>query len=59
MFLVGLGFLGLYPRLLVEAFKRNPIVFLQIVPGLLQGAALFFWFRRDSGAWFKGRFTNA
>ena len=59
MFLVCVGFLGLYPRLLVEAFKRNPIVFFQIVPGLLQGAALFFWFRRDSGAWFKGRFTNA
>ncbi|SRR6266481_1612304 len=62
MFLVCIGFLGLYPvlypGLLVEAFKRNPIGFLQIVPGLLQSAALFFWFRRDSGAWFKGRFTN-
>jgi hypothetical protein len=58
--LVGLGFLGLYPRwLLVEAFRRNPRVFLQIVPGLLQCAALFFWFRRGSGAWFKDHSTNA
>lgn len=58
IFLLGLGFLGLYPRLFVEAFKRNPIMLLQIVPGLLQAAALFFWFRHDSGAWLKDHSTN-
>jgi hypothetical protein len=53
MFLVGL-----YPKFLPDAWKRNPMmIFVAVVPGLLQGAALFFWFRRSSGAWFKSGIT--
>ena len=54
MFLVGL-----YPMFLPDALKRNPrMIFVAIVPTLLQGAALFFWFKRSSGAWFKGGITT-
>jgi len=56
IFLVGLG---LYSVFLRDALKRNPMmVFVNIVPTLLQGAALFFWFKPSSGAWFKGGITT-
>jgi hypothetical protein len=56
MFLVGLG---LYPMFLRDALNRNPMmVFACVVQTLLQGAALFFWFKRGSGAWFKGGITT-
>ena len=54
MFLVGL-----YPTLLPDAWKRNPtMIFVNFVPTLLQGAALFLWFKRSSAAWFKGEITT-
>jgi hypothetical protein len=60
MFLVGFALIptmflvGLYPKLLPDAWKRNHLMILvAVVPALLQGAALFFWFKRSSGAWFK------
>jgi hypothetical protein len=64
MFLVGqalfltMFLVGLYPKLLPDAWKRNPMmIFVAVVPALLQGAALFFWFKRSSGAWFKSGIT--
>jgi len=64
MFLVGLALIptmflvGLYPKFLPDAWKRNPMmIFVAVVPALLQGAALFFWFKRSSGAWFKSGIT--
>jgi hypothetical protein len=58
MFLVGLGLYAMFfPH---DTLKRNPMmVFVTFVPTLLQGAALFFWFKRSSGAWFKGGVTTA
>jgi hypothetical protein len=60
MFLFGIALLltmflvGLYPKFLPDAWKRNPMMILvAVVPALLQGAALFFWFTRSSGEWFK------
>ena len=60
MLLVGLAafsimfLVGVYPMFLPDAWKRNPtMILLVIVPTLLQGAALFLWFKPSSGAWFK------
>jgi len=57
MFLVGLGVYAMFfPH---DILKRNPMeVFVTIMPTLLQGAALFFWFKRSSGAWFKRDVTT-
>jgi hypothetical protein len=57
MFLVGLGVYAMFfPH---DILKLNPMtVFVTFVPTLLQGAALFFWFKRSSGVWFKGGVTT-
>lgn len=60
MSLVGLAvfsimfLVGVYPMFLPDTWKPNPtMILLATVPTLLQGTALFFWFKRSSGVWFK------
>lgn len=65
IFWVGLGLfvllflVGVYPMYLPDAWKRNPtLILVAFVPTPLQGAALFFWFKRSSSEWFKSSITT-
>jgi hypothetical protein len=59
MFVVALGLCLVYATLVLDAMRRNPMMgIFAFVSNVLEGAALFFWFKPSSDAWFKDRTTT-